>query len=225
VTERLSERIGIYGGTFDPVHNGHIEIARLVARNFKLDQLLIVPTSRPPHKHHGTISDAYHRYAMAVLATIDDPRLLVSTIEIEAPDKPYTFQTVERLREQYGEKAEFFFIMGADSFAELWTWREPERLLASVNVVVAARPGVEIDLTGLPEHVKARLVDLRGLREPAMVTTEGGAKRTKIFLTDYVEADISATEIRRMVGEGRSIKDMVPPMVAVYIEKYKLYRR
>ena len=225
MTERLSERIGIYGGTFDPVHNGHIEIARLVARNFSLDQILIVPTSRPPHKRHETISDAYHRYAMAVLATTDDPRLLVSTIELEAPDKPYTFQTVERLREQYGERAEFFFIMGADSFTELETWREPERLLASVHVIVAARPGEEIDISAVPEYVKTRIVDLRGRRGQAPSAAEGGAERTEIFLTDYVEMDVSSTQVRRMAGEGRSIKGMVPPAVAGYVEKYKLYRR
>jgi nicotinate-nucleotide adenylyltransferase len=225
VTERLGERIGIYGGTFDPVHNGHIEIARRVARNFDLDHLLIVPTSRPPHKDHGSISDTYHRYAMAVLATTDDPRLLVSTVEIEAPDRPYTYQTVERLREQYGDEHQFFFIMGADSFAELDTWREPERLLAGVNVIVAARPGVEIELAGLPEKIEANIVDLRGESRKPSVETESGAKQTKVFLTDYVRADISSTEIRRMAGEGRSIKDMVPPTVADYIEKYKLYRR
>ena len=225
MTERLSERIGIYGGTFDPVHNGHTEIARLVVRNFKLDQLFFVPASRPPHKRHEMISDAYHRHAMAVLATIDDPRLLVSTIEIEAPDKPYTYQTVGRLREQHGERTEFFFIMGADSFTELETWREPERLLASVNVIVAARPGDEIDLARAPEYVRARIVDLRGRRERSCNATEDGAKQTKVFLTDYVEVDISSTQIRRMVSEGQSIKGLVPPTVADYVEKYKLYRR
>jgi len=225
VTKRLTERIGIYGGTFDPVHNGHIEIARRVARNFDLDQLLIIPTSRPPHKDHGSISDAYHRYAMAVLATIDDPRLLVSTVELEAPDRPYTFQTVERLREQYGDEARFFFIMGADSFAELDTWREPEQLIASVNIIVAARPGVEIDLTHLPERVRANIVDLRGQKDHRQVETESGAKQPEIFLTDYVEADISSTQVRRMVSEGRSVKEMVPSRVVNYIEKYELYRR
>ena len=225
MSKRLSERIGIYGGTFDPVHNGHIEIARRVARNFDLDKLLIVPTSRPPHKDHGSISDAYHRYAMAVLATIDDPRLFVSTVELEAPDRPYTFQTVERLRELYGDEAQFFFIMGADSFAELDTWREPERLIASVNIIVAARPGVEISLSHLPDKVRASIVDLRGRTDKAPADVEGGTKQPKIFLTDYVEADISSTEIRRMVGEGRSVKDIVPPPVLDYIEKYELYRR
>ena len=159
---------------------------------------------------------------MAVLATIDDPRLLVSTIEIEAPDKPYTYQTVGRLREQYGEQADFFFIMGADSFTELGTWREPERLLASVNVIVAARPGEEIDRARAPEYVKKRIADLRGRREQVMGDR---AKQTKVFLTDYVEMDISSTQIRRMVSEGQSVKDLVPPTVADYIEKYKLYRR
>jgi nicotinate-nucleotide adenylyltransferase len=162
---------------------------------------------------------------MAVLATTEDPRLLVSTVEIEAPDRPYTFQTVERLREQYGDDPGFFFIMGADSFEELDTWREPERLLASVSVIVAARPGVEIDFEHVPEKIEMSVVDLRGGSRKPSVEAEGSAKPTKLFLTDYVQADISSTEIRRMVGEGRSIREVVPPPVADYVEKYQLYRR
>ena len=137
-------RIGAYGGTFDPLHNGHLEVARAVARNFALDELLIIPAHRPPHKNSRSISDAYHRYAMAVLATLDEPRMKVSTIEIEAPERPYTFETIERLRDVYGSQASLFFVMGADSFEELNTWREPERILANANLIVAARPGYDV---------------------------------------------------------------------------------
>jgi nicotinate-nucleotide adenylyltransferase len=111
--------------------------------------------------------------------------------------------------------------MGADSVTEISTWREPERLLASANALVAARPGDAIDLSAAPEYAKPRIVDLRGQRGQAGDVPGG----TRIFLTDYVEVDISSTQIRRMVGEGRSIKGLVPPAVAGYIEKYKLYRR
>src|SRR5215216_1026405 len=117
-------RIGAYGGTFDPIHNGHAEIACAGTRNFRLDRLLIIPAHRPPHKSRSAISDAYHRFTMSVLATLDEPRAIVSMIELEEPARPYSFQTVERLRQVYGAQARLFFIIGADSFEEINTWRE-----------------------------------------------------------------------------------------------------
>ncbi|MGH9765061.1 MAG: nicotinate-nucleotide adenylyltransferase, partial [Blastocatellia bacterium] len=136
-------RIGVYGGTFDPIHNGHLAVSRAVLENFGLDLLLIVPAGRPPHKRTVSVSDSYHRYTLAVLATMDTARALVSTIEIEQPELPYTYQTLERLRERY-ESASLFFILGSDSFEELHAWREPLRILRMANIIVAARPGYEM---------------------------------------------------------------------------------
>jgi nicotinate-nucleotide adenylyltransferase len=137
----MSERrVAAFGGTFDPIHNGHLEIARAIVRNFGLDQLLIVPAHRPPHKNARAISDAYHRYAMAALATLDEPRVSVSTIELEAPGRPYTYETVERLGFVFGKETRLFLVMGADSFEEINTWREPARILSNVDVIVATRP-------------------------------------------------------------------------------------
>ncbi|HXG91644.1 MAG TPA: nicotinate-nucleotide adenylyltransferase [Blastocatellia bacterium] len=219
-------RIGAYGGTFDPVHNGHVEIARAVACNFKLDELLIIPAHRPPHKTEHVISDAYHRYAMAVLATIDEPRIRVSTIELDAPDKPYSFQTVERLREIYGARARLYFVMGADSFEEISTWREPQRLIASANIVVVTRPGSEIKTSHVPVQFRSSISDLRGqAKSERMPSDEEDAGAYKIYLTDYVNLDVSSTEIRRMARDGENIRGLVPPRVADYVEKYELYRR
>ena len=107
----MSERrIGVYGGTFDPLHNGHLEVARAIVGHFDLDQLLIVPAYRPLHKPSRLISGAHHRYTMAALATLDDARLKVSTIELETPERPYTFETVERLREAFGPEAALFLV-------------------------------------------------------------------------------------------------------------------
>ena len=207
------------------MHNGHLEVARAVARNFALDELLIIPAHRPPHKNARSISDAYHRYAMAVLATLDEPRLKVSTMEIETPERPYTFETIERLRDVYGSQASLFFVMGADSFEELNTWREPERILANANLIVAARPGYDVETSHLPSARQSNIIDLREGRDRRVQLPGGQEKAGRVFLTDYVNVDISATDIRQRLGDGETICGMVPPRVADYIEKYELYRR
>lgn len=225
MSETLSyRRIGAYGGTFDPIHNGHLEVARAVVERFNLDRLLIIPAHRPPHKDPAFVSDAYHRYAMAVLATLGEPRLVVSILELEMPDKPYTFETVERLKQLYGPDANLFLVIGADSFAEINTWREPERLLSNTNLIVAARPGVDMTISHLPAQARSRVRDLRDHKGPPPVAGREGEERFLIYLTGYVMSDISSTEIRRKAKEGRPVGETVPPPVAEYIDKYGLYR-
>ena len=203
---------------------GHIEIARAIAANFEMDRLLLIPAARPPHKRADSISDVYHRYAMAVLATIDDPRIMVSTVEMEAPDRPYTFETVERLKTAYGPQARLFLIIGADSFEEIHTWREPARLFDETDIIVTARPGCEIRASRLPAGSCSKIIDLRG-RENAIDYAEGEDSRRSVYLTDYVKRDISSTEVRQRIREGRSIDGLVPSEVVGYIEKYEIYRR
>lgn len=216
-------RIAAYGGTFDPVHNGHVEVARATVRNFGLDQLLIIPAHRPPHKGSRAIAGAYHRYTMAVLASIDEPRVLVSTIEVEAPDHPYTFETVERLRTAFGTGTKLFFIMGADSFEEINTWREPARLLSSTSLIVVTRPGHDVGTSHLDEPFRSTVVDLRGHEDELVPGEDLNAHH--IYLTGSVNTDVSSTEIRQRVRDGKSIEDLVPPRVADYMRKYELYRR
>lgn len=215
-------RIGAFGGTFDPVHNGHIEIARAVVAEFALDQLLIIPAHRPPHKEFRVIADAHHRYTMAVLATLDEPRTLVSTIELEAPDRPYTFETIGRLRAAFGAKATLFFVMGADSFEEINTWREPARVLSSTNIIVVTRPGHELSSSHLAARFRSTIIDLRGGGSEPKITNSNG---NRIYLTASVNAAISSTKIRQRARAGQSIESLVPPRVADYIEKYKVYSR
>jgi nicotinate-nucleotide adenylyltransferase len=178
---------------------------------------------------------------MAVMATLGIPGATVSTMEIERPDRPYTYETIERLRAFYGEQASLFFIVGSDSFEEIHTWREPMRVLTRANLIVAARPGYEManprlleiaagksasaDTAGHQSRVETpvEMVDLRGSAGPASLDQDDG--RSNIFLTDYVRRDISSTEIRRRANEGLSIRDLVPEPVARYIDKYELYRR
>lgn len=201
------------------MHNGHVEIARAIVHNFGLDQLLIVPAHRPPHKDPRGIADAYHRYAMAALATLDEPRMIVSTIELESPERPYTFETIERLQSAVGEGTRLFFVMGADSFQEINTWREPARLLSTTDVIVVTRPGHDVKSSHLDGRFKHTVVDL-GERKSEIPDDDSH----HIYLTGYVNNSVSSTEIRRRVCEGQSIAGLVPPRVADYINKYELYR-
>lgn len=217
-------RIGVYGGTFDPVHNGHVEIARAVVSKFSLDKLLVIPAYCPPHKRHDAVSDAYHRYAMAVMATEGDPYIFVSTVELESPEKPYTFETLERLRSSYETGAKLFFIMGADSFIEFAGWREPDRVLASADIIVAARTGSEIDKSRLPERFSPRIVTLGEHACDINYSAERVDENGRIYLTNYVREDVSSTDIRERVREGQEVRSMVPSRVADYMEKYGMYR-
>lgn len=216
-------RVAAFGGTFDPIHNGHVEIARAIVRNFGLDQLLIVPAHRPPHKNARAISDAYHRYAMAAFATLDEPRVSVSTIELEAPGRPYTYETVERLRIISGKETRLFFVMGADSFEEINTWREPARILSNIDVIVATRPGHEVKSSHLDEPFRSSIIDLRQCEGGPDLAA--GADERHIYIAGYVNTGISSTEIRRRVRDDESIEGFVSPRVEGYIKKYELYGR
>ncbi len=218
------KRIAIYGGTFDPVHLGHIEVAKRVSELFEIDELLFVPAQVAPHKLTQPVAPAMHRYAMLVLATQQDPRLRVSTFELEAPDRRYTVDTLAHFKLEFGESADLFFVMGADSWSEITTWREWERLLALVNHIVVTRPGYDINLDLVSSSVRERIVDLRGSKQIPKVGNEAAGE--KIFITDVVMLENSATEIRRALREDdwNQLTRLVPPSVADYIRKYESYR-
>jgi nicotinate-nucleotide adenylyltransferase len=225
-----ARRIAAYGGTFDPVHNGHMAVARSLLDLFDLDEVLFIPAHAAPHKRALATARAWHRYAMLALATQDEPRFRVSTIELDAPERPYTVETMERLRAELGGdddgRVRLFFVMGADSWAEITTWRDWERLLSLCDTFVATRPGYELSFEHVPANIRARVSDLRGLsrEEAAAAVAEEG--EPKIFLSDAVNEDVSATGVRRDVARERSgaaLKLSVPRAVAAYIEKYGLY--
>jgi nicotinate-nucleotide adenylyltransferase len=217
------KRIGIYGGTFDPVHLGHIEIAKSVLRLFEIDEILFVPALQAPHKLARGVTSALHRYAMLALATQDEPRQVISTYELEAADRRYTVETLGHFQAEFGESAELVFIMGTDSWSEITTWREWERLLLMTNHVVVTRPHFEVRTDQVPEAVRRRIVDLRGTRLPDKFS---GENQPRIFITDAVMMDISATEIRCAVNQNQIalLSRLVPGAVAEYIKKYGLYR-
>ena len=211
----------MYGGTFDPVHAGHIEIARSVSQLFEIEKVIFIPAHMAPHKIGRPVTGAIHRYAMLALATQNDSQLAISTYELDDPARRYTVETIAHFQQSLGDEAELFFIMGADSWSEITTWREWEHLLTMTNHIVVTRPGFEPAAT----HVGAiseRIVDLRG------TSTKVAAARStpKIFFTDAVMKDVSATRIRRLASEGRTdeLTELLPPAVLEYIRKYEIYR-
>ena len=219
------KRIAIYGGTFDPVHAGHLEIARRVSQLFAIDEFLFVPARAAPHKLDREVSSPLHRYAMLALATHTDSKLLISSVELDEPARPYTVDTLAHFRSQLGAFADLFFVMGADSWAEITTWREWERLMTLANLIVVTRPGVEVSAANMGRAVAEQVIDVRGqqsLSSPPVVGSAG----PRIFVTDVVMFDVSATQVRKAARENLSevLDRLVPAEVANYIRKYRLYR-
>jgi nicotinate-nucleotide adenylyltransferase len=211
----VKKRIALYGGTFDPVHTGHLEVARKVSQLFELSKVLFIPAQMAPHKIGRPVTAPIHRYAMLALATQNDPELVISTFELDAPDRRYTVDTIEHFQREWD--AELFFIMGADSWSEITTWREWERLLMMTNHIVVTRPGYEPARTQIGAF-RERVIDLRSDSMPR--------DATGIFFTDVVMNDVSATNIRRLANEGRTgeLVKFLPGPVLDYIRKYGIYR-
>ncbi|HJU53911.1 MAG TPA: nicotinate-nucleotide adenylyltransferase [Pyrinomonadaceae bacterium] len=218
-------RIALYGGTFDPVHKGHIAVAEGLSKLFALDEVLFIPAYVAPHKREAAVTPALQRYAMLALATQARNDFRVSAVELDAPERPYTWETLSRMRETLGSGASVFFVMGADSWADITTWREWERVLSLSNHIVVTRPGYELGTGHVTPAVRERIVDLRGSNEAGVQRSEDAGTGPKIYVTDAVQLDVSATAIRRAVREGRmgDWAKLVPPPVADYIRKYRLY--
>lgn len=223
-------RIAFYGGSFDPVHCGHLTIARKLTELFELDEFVFVPAFHAPHKKRKKPTSAFHRYAMLALATDAEAKIKVSKMELEAPEKPYTVETLTRLKNEL-TGTRIFFVMGADSWADITTWREWEKVLTMTNIIVVTRPGYEIGFSHVTEEIRARIVDQRVLsREPEVsgqkngLETQDSGSETRIFITDAVRIDASATEIREKIRQKtEGWRGDVPEDAAKYIEKYRLY--
>lgn len=194
----MSRKKGIMGGTFDPIHYGHLVTAEEVRDYFDLEEVVFVPSARPPHKIGQEISDPEHRYLMAVLATVTNPYFRVSRVEIERPGPSYSIDTVRYFRSVWGEDTEIFFITGADAFAQISHWNNPTELLSICTFVAASRPGYRLCLES----------SLQG----------------RIKVIEVSALAISSSEIRRRVKRGESIKYLLPEAVENYIYKNGLYR-
>ncbi len=217
------KKIAFYGGSFDPLHNGHLTIAVKLSELFELDEFVFVPAFHAPHKKDKNPTLAFHRYAMLALATNDEPNIIISRIELDAPEKPYTYETLSRLKTELPD-AQIFFVMGADSWTEITTWREWETVLTLTNIIVVTRPDYEIGFSHITSDIRERIIDLRNdtYQENKGQTTKDKGQR--IYITDAVQLDISATEIRREIKENNpDWRKQVPVEVAKYIKKYDLY--
>jgi len=190
-------RLGVMGGTFDPIHHGHLVAASEVASEFGLDEVVFVPTGRPWQKAEREVSPAEHRYLMTVIATASNPRFTVSRVDIERGGTTYTIDTLRDLREQRPD-AELFFITGADALAQILSWKDVDELWELAHFVGVTRPGHELSGTGLP--------------------VDG------VSLTEVPAMAISSTDCRERVASGAPVWYLVPDGVVQYIAKYRLYR-
>ena len=219
----MRKKIAFYGGSFDPVHRGHIAIADKIVELFDPDQFVFIPAFHAPHKRRKVPTSAYDRYAMLCLATQGREDISVSRMEFDMPERPYSVETLGRLNEMYPND-QIFFVMGADSWMEITTWREWETVLSLTDHIVVTRPGYEIAFDHVTDSIRERIVDIRGKEEGKRRRGEE-EKENKIFITDAVSMDISATEIREKIGnDDAAWRDDVPGEVANYIEKYQIYK-
>jgi nicotinate-nucleotide adenylyltransferase len=202
-------KIGILGGTFDPIHIGHLIIAEHACEQLHLDKLLIIPAAVPPHKQGEKITNAKHRLQMAKLAAKSNSKFIVSDIELKKSGVSYSIETLELIKRKMGKSAVYYLIIGSDMVPDLYTWKDIGRLTAMCKFIVAIRPG----------FMKKELKKMK-LRLPVVVR-----KRvlSNIMLNPLV--DISSTDIRERIGKRRSIRYMVPEKVEKYIIKHRLYKK
>ena len=197
-------KVGIMGGTFDPIHFGHLLLAESAREIFELEKVLFIPSARPPHKVENQITPDAHRLMMTYLATQSNKFFQVSPMEFLREGLSYTLDTIDALHEKFGAGTELFFIIGSDSMADLYKWHKARELVAKVHFISAARPGVEVNLEEMENFF-------------------GAENMQHIHQIISPELEISSTEIRERVKTGRSIKYLVPKVVEEYILKERLY--
>ena len=197
-------RIGIFGGTFDPIHNGHLVVAEYVRTEMALDQVLFIPAGRPWFKEGQALTDAYRRLEMVRLATADNPHFAVSDMEVRRDGPTYTIDTLTELRGDMGEGADFYLILGIDALNELHRWRKPCDVLDLAAIVGVTRPGAEtVD--------RAALDSIR----------EGASG--EVMIVGGPRIDVSAADIRRRMAEGLSVRGIIPQAVEDYAKCHVLY--
>jgi nicotinate-nucleotide adenylyltransferase len=225
--------LALFGGTFDPVHRGHLVVARAAAAKFALKQVWFVPADIPPHKQKTPVTSFYHRYAMVTLAVTGEKDMLPSLAE--APDldaakagrKPsYSIETVRRVKKSLGKSDRLYFLIGMDAFKDIAKWREAEELLGECEFIVAARPGFSLAdvATALPDKLRPAASVTKLFRKEKM---DGPLVLPGVTLHMLPETheNVSATQIRVAVERGAALRKLVPEAVAEYIQKERLYRK
>src|SRR5438105_11091787 len=203
-------RIAILGGTFDPIHNGHLAAAQSVAEAFQVDELHFVPAFTPPHKIPQGLTSPFHRFAMVALATVSIERCRRSTIEVDALEKRYTVESLESMKKNNPD-ADLLLIIGTDMYQEIETWRSYRRLFELAHLVIVNRPGFPFREDVAPFQI------LNDKQTPAL------PKDVTVFYLPFVQQPISSSEIRDDRKKGEKVSHRLPPLVWSYIERNKLY--
>lgn len=217
-------RIGVFGGSFNPVHLGHLLLADEVLELLRLDRIVFVPAAEPPHKPMRGLAPARDRFAMTELAIRDNPHFAISDLELRRSGPSYTVDTLEALRAQAGPGARFFLLIGSETFVDLLTWRDPQRVARLARLAVIPRAGSGFDAEGiqaqkvLQEIGQERWVRVPPPPEPAELSGAGA------LLVAATSLPISSSELRRRASEGRSLAYRVPEAVRAYILERGLYR-
>ena len=211
------KRIGLFGGTFNPIHLGHLRGAEEIREAFGLQEVTFIPAAIPPHKLAEKVIDAKHRFEMVKLATAHNPFFSTTDIELSRPQKSYSIDTIRYFRERHPE---VFFILGRDAFVEIETWKEFQELFSLCNFIVMARPGSQETLT--PSPLPSALAPVFRYDQEINGWTHGSGYT--LHFKAITGLDISSTKIRELIAEGKSIRYLVPGEVAAYIRKQGLYR-
>lgn len=197
-------KLGIFGGTFDPIHNGHLVVAERVRTKMRLDHVLFIPAGRPWFKEGQTVTDARHRLEMTRLAVADNTHFAVSDMEVRRDGPTYTIDTLAALRGDMGEGVDFYFILGIDALNELHRWCRPCDVLDMATIVGVTRPGAE------------------AVDRAALESVREGAS-DEVVIVDGPLIDISAADIRQRMSEGLSVRDIIPQAVEDYAKRHVLY--
>lgn len=217
-------RIGLFGGTFDPIHRGHIAVARAAIEQFDLGLIYLAPADIPPHKQKRKLTDFQHRFAMVALAAADDKRLVPSLLDAHTGQPNYSIESVRRLKRSLKKADRLFFLIGMDAFREISTWREPEALLDECEFIVASRPG--FSLAEVRQALPERLRNSSELRQSSR-DREGGTisvGQVRVHLLPELNEAVSSTQVRAAVRTpGAQLGRYVPHLVAEYIRKEGLY--
>jgi nicotinate-nucleotide adenylyltransferase len=211
-----SRRLGILGGTFDPIHVGHLDAADAASAALALDEIVLIPAHDQPLRVNEARATVYHRFALAALAVDDRPDWRVSDMELVREGRSYTEETLRALHDSGWRASQLFFILGTDAFAGIASWQGYPRVLDLAHFVVIARPGVTIDEA-------ARAAELRSRTSPPPTRDENIEGPSRIFLVHAHTRDVSSTMIRERLASGLPIDDLVPPRVARHIQKHHLY--
>lgn len=213
-------RLGVFGGTFNPIHFGHLRAAIEVWEAFCLDKILLIPSATPPHKTADQVANAEDRLQMVRLAVEGEPFLEASDIELARPGPSYTIQTLQYFQEQFGPESDIHFIVGQDAFSEITTWRSYEALFGTAHFIVMTRPGSKLGSVESFIHANISEAYQYDRTSNRYVHPEW----CSIFCLRITHLDISASEIRERIRHGRSIHFLLPDAVEDYVEKRGLYR-